>query len=478
MHQAATRFNVPCQGSTESPSQIFTDRPRATVEPSQPFLARKWRLAWRIPTWLKVHTSPSMPVTAGITPSATTAWSSTLVRALSICSTPASPVVGPSSLSTTLVAQRFALALLTDSGGGGPVGSAPPLWSPSSPRSGARGRRDDGLVQSEEIVRLVADDVNFFAETGMAGGLLAAAIRGSAVMAVEVQDFSNFLRLPVLSHALVKLDVAISSGGESFGDGHLLSPFRPVASAAVEIHDGVVSASVTAMQCIDRCIREMSRRSTVESFGPAMSVHPKPPRSSTRTNTTCNLFPEEASKVLAPERLVPPLPPPLTSSIRQPSQRTKRYVLTNLTDRALWFGQASTTETLLLRPGHETSYRWRTIPSAGARSAAGHGKKDDNSSRLVLMLRLALYGESKGNGSRFRAVRQGRLEGGIATWAEPFPTDQAGKFMVSQLSALQETAGECRCEVNVDDRRVAHAKRSPCPQAHHQSFLSLHFLCR
>lgn len=373
---------------------------RATIEPSQPILARTWRLCWRIPTWLRFKAAGAGGAPK---PPAISAWSSALLRALSIRSSPAGPVVGPSYVSATLVAQRLTLALLTE---GGPISrlSSAAASAPVSPS----GRREGlGLfVQPEEIVRVVVGDVNFFAEASLAARWLSVAARGSAVVAADVQDFSNFLRLPLLSHAAVKLDVSTSSGrggtGRMAAEGEsLLSPFRPIASGAVDVNGAVVSVSVTAMQCIDQCIAELTRRPSDE---PA-----------TRPSTTTA---EAKPSVVAVPAPVPPT--------RQPRQRSKRYIITNHTDRNLWFGQVSTTETLFLRAGEETSYRWRTIPQALAPGAAG--RKGDDASRLVLMLRLALHRVS-GSGGGY-AGSGSEHGGGYGAWTEPFPVDHVGTFKV------------------------------------------------
>ncbi|CAM9544192.1 unnamed protein product, partial [Ectocarpus fasciculatus] len=403
--KAATRFNVPCQAPNGSSDDfILAGGSRVTIEPSQPILARTWRLSWRIPTWLRFKAAGAGGAPK---PPAISAWSSALLRALSIRSSPAGPVVGPSYVSATLVAQRLTLALLTE---GGPISrsssasaSAPaPVSAPVS----ASGRREGlGLfVQPEEIVRVVVGDVNFFAEASLAARWLSVAARGSAVVAVDVQDFSNFLRLPLLSHAAVKLDVSTSSGrggsGRMAAEGEsLLSPFRPIASGAVDVNGAVVSVSVTAMQCVDQCIAELTRRPSDEpaSRPSTAAAEAKP------------------SVVAVPEPVAPP---------RQSRQRSKRYIITNHTDRNLWFGQVSTTETLFLRAGEETLYRWRTIPHTLAPGAAG--RKGDDVSRLVLMLRLALHRVS-GSGGGY-AGADSEYGGGYGAWTEPFPVDHVGTF--------------------------------------------------
>ncbi|CAN0568660.1 unnamed protein product, partial [Ectocarpus sp. 12 AP-2014] len=220
----------------------------------------------------------------------------------------------------------------------------------------------------------------------------------------DVQDFSNFLRLPLLSHAAVKLDVSTSSGrggtGRMAAEGEsLLSPFRPIASGAVDVSGAVVSVSVTAMQCIDQFIAELTRRPSDEPV--------------TRPSTTAAEAKPSVGAVPAP------VPPP-----RQPRQRSKCYIITNHTDRNLWFGQVSTTETLFLRAGEETLYRWRTIPHTLAAGAAGC--KGDDASRLVLMLRLALHRVSGSGGGYAGAGSE--HEGGYGAWTEPFPVDHVGTF--------------------------------------------------
>lgn len=403
-YKAATRFNVPCQAPNGSSDDfILASGSRVTIEPSQPILARTWRLSWRIPTWLRFKAAGAGGAPK---PPAISAWSSALLRALSIRSSPASPVVGASYVSATLVAQRLTLALLTE---GGPISRSSSAAAPPPPPPVLPSRRREGLglfVQPEEIVRVVVADVNFFAEASLAARWLSVAARGSAVVAADVQDFSNFLRLPLLSHAAVKLDVSTSSGrggtGRMAGEGEsLLSPFRPIASGAVDVSGAVVSVSVTAMQCIDQCIAELTRRPSDEpATGPS--------------TTTAEAKPSVVA-VLAP------VPPP-----RQPRQRSKRYIITNHTDRNLWFGQVSTTETLFLRAGEETLYRWRTIPHTLAAGAAG--RKDDDASRLILMLRLALHRVS-GSGGGYAGA--GSEHGGwYGAWTEPFPVDHVGTFKV------------------------------------------------
>ncbi|CBN76641.1 conserved unknown protein [Ectocarpus siliculosus] len=401
--KAATRFNVPCQAPNGSSDDfVLAGGSRVTIEPSQPILARTWRLSWRVPTWLRFKAAGAGGAPK---PPAISAWSSALLRTLSIRSSPAGPVVGPSYVSATLVAQRLTLALLTE---GGPISrssSAAAAAAVAPPVSPSRRREGLGLfVQPEEIVRVVVADVNFFAEASLAGRWLSVAARGSAVVAADVQDFSNFLRLPLLSHAAVKLDVSTSSGrggtGRMVGEGEsLLSPFRPIASGAVDVSGAVVSVSVTAMQCIEQCIAELTRRPSDE---PA-----------TRPSTTTAEAKPSAVAVPAP------VPPP-----RQPRQRSKRYIITNHTDRNLWFGQVSTTETLFLRAGEETLYRWRTIPHTLAAGAAG--RKGDDASRLVLMLRLALHRVSGSGGGYAGAGSE--HGGGYGTWTEPFPVDHVGTF--------------------------------------------------
>lgn len=321
-------------------------------------------------------------------------------------------MVGRSYVSATLVAQRLTLALLTE--GGRSVCSS----SSSPPPPGAEGRCSL-LLQPEEIVRVVVGDVNVFAEAGAAARLVsAAAARGSAVVAVDVQDFSNFLRLPLLSHALVKFDVSTSrsgggSDGAATGDG-LLSPFRPVVSGTVGVHDAIVSVSVAAMQCIEQCVAELAQR-------PAGVAVPVPTNESAVRGSSSDATENVALSTLAKS---PPAPLP-----RQSRRRSKRYVITNRTDRSLWFGQVSTTETLFLRAGEETSYRWRTIPP---KTASAAGTRKDEASRLVLMLRLALHRDSGSGGSASVGAVAG-FGGGYGAWTEPFPADHAGTFMVSHL---------------------------------------------
>lgn len=287
-------------------------------------------------------------------------------------SSPPGAMAGPSYVSATLATQRFALALLTDSD----------ACAPSSPPSGVEG---NVLLQSEEILRVTSQDVHVFVEMEIGVATTMAATRGSAMVNVEVQDFGNFLRVPLLSHALLTWNVSGRGGGGNGQD--LLSPFRPVVSAAVEAHGAVVSVSVTAMQCVDRCIGELTRQRSLADG----------------SRTTRKKSAVETAGVVtasAPEHTPPPQ--------RQTRQRSNRYLITNSTDRTLWFGQVSTTETLMLRAGEDKSYRWRKIP-APVEGGPGGG------SRLALMLRLALHRDS-GNG--------------FGAWTEPFLADHAGTFMV------------------------------------------------
>lgn len=404
-HQAATRFNVPCQESSGSPNVGFAGRKRVTVEPSQPFFARTWRLSWRIPAWLRSPATAAAAAAASPERIAISTWSSLLLQALSVYSSPAGPTAGPSYLSTTLVAQRVTLAVLTD---GDARSSSSSLLSVSSRPPPSGGGERGASVQLEEIVRMVICDVSVFAEASSAAASLVATTRGSAEVAVDVQDFSNFLRLPLLSHALVKWDFATSGGrgGAVGGDEDLLSPLRPVAAAAVEVHNAVVSVSVTSMQCVEQCIAELSQQSAG-----AVAVGEG---SSTRGMCVGTV---ESTKPSASACFPPPQ--------RQPRQRSKRYVITNLTDRVLWFGQGSTTETLLLGAGEETSYRWRTTPAAVATASAS---RKDGVSRLVLMLRLALHLDPGRLGDQVGADSESRADSG--PWTEPFPADDAGSYMV------------------------------------------------
>lgn len=397
---------MPCRTPNGSPNDSFVGRLRTTVETSQPILANTWRLSWRIPTWLRSKAAGSGGAPK---PYAISSWSAVLLRALSIRSTPAGPMVGRSYVSATLVAQRLTLALLTEGG----------RSACSSSLSSSCGEGRGSLRQPEEIVRVVVGDVNVFAEAGAAARLTSVAARGSAVVAVDVQDFSNFLRLPLLSHALVKLDVSTCSGGRN----GFLSPFRPIVSGAVDVHDAIVSVSVTAMQCIDQCIAELAQRPA----GVAAAVATNEPAARESDTTT-------TENVASSSNLAKSTPPPLP---RQSRQRSKRYVITNHTDRSLWFGQVSTTETLLLRAGEETSYRWRTIPPAVAPGAA---RRKDEAPRLVLMLRLALHRES-GNGGGASAGAGAGFGGGYGAWTEPFPADHAGSCMVSHAKQSSARVG-------------------------------------
>lgn len=262
-------------------------------------------------------------------------------------------------------------------------------------------------MQLEEIVRMVMSDVSVFAEASSPAGSLAATTRGSADVAVDVQDFSNFLRLPLLSHALVKWDFATSGGrgGAVGGDEDLLSPLRPVAAAALEVHDAVVSVSATSMQCVEQCIAELSQQ-------PSGAIAA---REGSTTREVC-VGTVESTKPSA-SACSPPQ--------RMPRQLSKRYVITNLTDRVLWFGQGSTTETLLLRAGEETLYRWRTTPAVVATASPS---RKDGVSRLILMLRLALHVDPGRLGGQLGADSGSRADSG--PWTEPFPADDAGSYLV------------------------------------------------
>ena len=405
-HQAATRFNVPCHASGGFPNVGFPGRQRVTVEPSRPFFARTWRLSWRIPAWLRSRDTAAAAEFPD--PCAISVWSSLLLQALSVHSSPVGPAAGPSYFSTTLVAQKVTLAILTD---GNARSSSSSLSSVSSRPPSGGGERDT-FVQLEEIVRMVISDVNVFAAASSAAGPLAATTRGSAEVAVDVQDFSNFLRLPLLSHAQVKWDLATNGGrgGAAGSDEDLLSPVRPVTAAAVEVHNAIVSVSVTSMQCVEQCIAELSQQ-------PSGAIEAGEGSATGETH------------VGGVEGMKPSASVCSTTPQRQPRQRSKRYVITNLTDRVLWFGQGSTTEALLLRGGEETSYRWRTTPAGVATASAS---RKGSVSRLVLMLRLALHFDSGELSDQLGADSGARGDSG--PWTEPFPADDAGTYMVRRSS--------------------------------------------
>lgn len=327
-------------------------------------------------------------------------------------STPAGPAVGPSYVSVMLDAQRVTLALLTDS---------PSSLLPAAAAAPSSSLGGSFLQQAEEAVRVLVDDVNVFVEVGATGentGLVsvvetAVAARGSAVMAVEIQDFSNFLRVPLLSQGVMECDVIVSSrsantgrgkknDGDS-GDEFLLSPFRPVASAAVGVRGAVISLSATALQCVDRCLGEL--------FGGGESTR-------------------EAFKNDVPSASSPTPPPTPAPSPPQSLQRRKGYVVTNHTDRALWFGQVSTTEAEVLSPGTSTSYRWRTMP---APPVAAKGMRGGGRSRLILMIRLALHDNVHASPRSPGGRASG---GGFGAWTEPFPADHAGTYMVSSVTMI------------------------------------------
>lgn len=327
--------------------------------------------------------------------------------------------MGPSYISTTLSAQRVTLALLTDD------------------RPSVTSRDKEGnFPQAEEIVRVVVDEMYMFAEAGPSGGdelalasaaVATAAVRGSALVAIEVQDFSNFLRLPLLSHALVTWDVASSGYNERNrnGDtGSALSPFRPVVSAAVEVRDAVISVSATATQCISRCLGDLSHDRFSDGTSDISIVARDVPSCPSKS------LPSESS----PPRLL------------LPRQERKGYVVTNRTDRSLWFGQVSTTETVVLGPGVSTAYRWRTIPSPVA--AATGGAKGGAPSQLVLLLRLALH-QDRSSAARLRDTGgdgdDARGGASFGAWTEPFPADHAGTYMVSMNIATTKKLPSSKC---------------------------------
>lgn len=267
--------------------------------------------------------------------------------------------------------QRFALTLLTD-------GERPSSLSGSQPTGG----EGDGVLQSEEILRVTSSNVNTQGEVEIGSGTVSTtspiwAVSGSALVNVEVQDFGNLLRLPLLSHALFNWNVS----GRGGNDDDLLSPFRPVVAASTGVHGAVVNVSVTAIQCLDRCVRDfLPQRPPVREAADISDPHAETAAS------------------------------PVASRV-QSQQRSKRYVIENFTDRTFWFGQVSTTETLLLRAGEDRCYRWRKIPTPIQGEGGGSGR----GSRLGLMLRLALHHDS---------------DSSFGAWTDPFLADQAGTFMV------------------------------------------------
>lgn len=299
-------------------------------------------------------------------------------------SSPAGSATRSSHFSATFITQRFALALLTD----GERPSQSSSLSGSQPRGG-RGNRGDDLFQSEEILRVTSSNVN--AQVGVeigSGTALATspiwAVSGSALVNVEVQDFGNLLRLPLLSHALLNWNVS----GRGGNDGDLFSPFRPVVAASAGVRGAVVNVSVTAIQCLDRCVGELLPRRTPVREAGAIA----------------------AKSAISSEAPAETAASPAASRV-QSRQRSKRYVIENFTDRTFWFGQVSTTETLLLRAGEDRCYRWRKIPTPIQGEGGGSGR----GSRLGLMLRLALHHDP---------------DSSFGAWTEPFLADQAGTFMV------------------------------------------------
>ncbi|CAM9947479.1 unnamed protein product, partial [Sphacelaria rigidula] len=180
----------------------------------------------------------------------------------------------------------------------------------------------------------------------------------------------------------------------------LLSTFRPVTSAAVEMQDAVISVSATAMQCVDRCLGELSLKPPIGDDGLSSTVS----ASANHESKGDGSLPSAVSSL-----------PPLQR------QRRKGYIVTNSTDRSLWFGQVSTTETVVLSPGVSTSYRWRTIPAPVAATAGGNETAE--ASRLELMLRLALHRDGRRGGGA------GAMTGSFGAWTEPFPADRPGTYM-------------------------------------------------
>lgn len=263
--------------------------------------------------------------------------------------------------------------------------------------------REGNAQQREEILRVVLDDVNAFAEMGPNdGGMvpsteLAGATRGSSLVAIEIQDFSNFLRVPLVSHALVKWEVATSNGGgksakiDKHGRALLLSRSRPIVSSAIEVANAVVNLSATSTQCLNQCLGEFVVGHGLEGGTGDGESH----------GLLGNVSPEI-------------------------QRRRKGYVVSNRTDCTLLFGQVSTTEAIALNPGVSKSCRWRRIPAptVKAEGKEAHG----GSPNLVFMIRLALPPDS--NTLATSAVGSGAAGGRIESWTEPFAADCEGTYMV------------------------------------------------
>lgn len=356
-------------------------------------------------------------------------------------STPASPAVGPKYVSATLNAQKVTLALLTD---------GESQEATVDRKSHSRVVQEGDPVQAEEVIRLVLDDMNTFIEAGPSGGAprpvvkSAVATRGSVTVAMEVQDFSNFLRVPCVSHALVRWDVATSDGGEydvKNGDGggnagdeqHLIPPIRPVASGALEILNGVVSLSSTATQCLSQSIGDFSSAADLErpSGGCGTPAWRKEARG------TSSLSPPSLQWSSSPISSPSPSPSPsaaaaTTAITAITRKRRKRFVVSNRTARALVFGQVSTNEAILLKPGISKSYRWRTIPAPRSPPESGGGTEGNSSSSLVLMIRLALPFDSNSQSPSTDGESPGRNK--LEAWTEPFAADCEGTYVVSTTS--------------------------------------------
>lgn len=407
--QAAARFTVPCR-SPNTPGMHAVTSPQlgsAVVEPSQPRLAQSWRLAWRIPSWVRPGGGA---VAAALSPSVTAIWSSVIPQGLSVVSTPSSPLPGPSYLSATVNAQQVTVTLLTERESMGSSRSQ----GQGSLRGGGGGGGGGHGVGREEIFRLVADGLDALIETSSAGRETAMASKGSTVLSLEVQEFSNFLRVPFVSNAFIAWDVATSKGDGDGGDGgcgddaqrgrHVAHPPRPIVATALEVKDAVVSLSSTATQCFTQCLSELTAK---KDSGARSSSDPG-------NGSGCSEGVSEG----------------VSAPVARPR---KEYIISNCTDRALLFGQVSTTEAIVIKPSSSMSYRWRTIPSSATPGVGLQGGKGDSSS-LILLLRLALPSADKGRGVP-RDVHQPGGGSALEAWTEAFPADIDGTYMVGIMSA-------------------------------------------
>ncbi|CAN0287332.1 unnamed protein product, partial [Discosporangium mesarthrocarpum] len=121
-------------------------------------------------------------------------------------------------------------------------------------------------------------------------------------------------------------------------------------------------------------------------------------------------------------------PHPLQSCSRrervkeQPRHRQgKHYLVVNRTDRPVWYGQALTTETLLLGPCEETPYSWRNVPVPGMARMT----KELVPSRLCLCLRFSLHHDPQ----QLPGIGGGAdedCEGRMGAWTEPVAVDEPG----------------------------------------------------